>query len=58
MNLLDFSTPYDLISRSTENITTRKEAHILRKIAFSSATPGQRFNKLAFDTCRIDQGKM
>lgn len=52
---MDYSDLYNLISRGTENVSSRKEARMLRKVAFQSATTGQGFKKVAFDTRRIDQ---
>lgn len=54
MNLLDAYELYDLISRGTENVPSRKGARTLRKVAFNSVS-NQGFKKVAFDTRRIDQ---
>jgi len=55
MRLLDFSDLFDLISRGTENISSRKQSILLRKAALNSFAAGTGFNKLAFDTRRINQ---
>ena len=52
--LLDASELYNLISRGCENVTTRKQARLLRKAALSSVD-SKGFNKLAFDTRRVNQ---
>lgn len=55
MKLLDFSDLYDLISRGSENIASRRQSRLLRKVAINSLLSGQGFTKMAFDTRRIDQ---
>jgi hypothetical protein len=54
MSLLDVSELYNLISRGTENVSSRKQSRLLRTAAFNSITTTG-FNKVAFDTRRIDQ---
>lgn len=46
---------YSLISKGTENVSSRKLSRILRKAGFESVQIGQGFKKVAFDTRRIDQ---
>jgi hypothetical protein len=46
---------YNLISKGTENVPSRKQSRLLRKIVLSSISADKGFNKLAFDTRRIDQ---
>jgi len=55
MSLFDVSDLYNLISRGTQNVSSRKDARSLRKVALNSLANGQGFHKLAFDTRRIDQ---
>jgi hypothetical protein len=55
MRLLEASELYNLISRGCENVATRKQARLLRKAAMSSLAEGNGFNKVAFDTRKIDQ---
>jgi hypothetical protein len=55
MKLLEVSELYNLISRGSENVTSRKQSKQLRKVAMQSVSSGQGFTKLAFDTRRIDQ---
>jgi hypothetical protein len=55
MRLSDFTDLYDLISRGTLNVDSRKHARLLRKVAFNSLEEDPGFTKLAFDTRRIDQ---
>ena len=55
MSLLEVTELYNLISRGSENIGTRKQSRLLRKVAFESVESGNGFKKLAFDTRRIDQ---
>jgi hypothetical protein len=55
MRLLDVSELYNLISRGTEQVTSRKQSRLLRKVALNSYIDGKGFTKLAFDTRRIDQ---
>jgi hypothetical protein len=56
MSLFDVSDLYNLISRGTQEMASRKGARSLRKVALNSLASGQGFKKLAFDTRRIDQG--
>lgn len=53
--LFEVSELYNLISRGTENIPTRKQSMSLRKVALQGTSSGVGFTKLAFDTRRIDQ---
>lgn len=55
MHLLEVSDLYNLISKGTQNVPYRKRSRLLRKIALSSAEAHPGFNKLAFDTRRVDQ---
>jgi hypothetical protein len=55
MHLLEVFDLYNLISKGTENVPYRKRSRLLRKIALSSISTDKGFNKLAFDTRRIDQ---
>lgn len=55
MRLLEVSELYNLISRGSENMSSRKESRLLRKEALGSVASGEGFNKVAFDTRRIDQ---
>lgn len=55
MELDEISELYLLISRGTENVSSRKESMGLRKVCIASISSGQGFNKFAFDTRRIDQ---
>lgn len=55
MSLLEVTELYNLISRGSQDIGTRKQSRALRKAALDSAVYGQGFNKLAFDTRRVDQ---
>lgn len=55
MSLFDASDLYNLISKGTENVLSRKESRDLRKVALGSLSSGEGFKKLAFDTRRIDQ---
>ena len=55
MKLDTFTELYNLISNGTEGITSRKTAMRLRKVGLNSFISGQGFNKVAFDTRRIDQ---
>ena len=54
-HLLEVTELYNLISRGSENVESRKQARSLRKTALASVSLGQGFTKLAFDTRRIDQ---
>jgi hypothetical protein len=53
--LLEASELYNLISRGSEHVPTRKQARLLRKVALSSLIPNSGFKKVAFDTRFIDQ---
>lgn len=55
MKLDDISELYNLISRGTENLPSRKKAIELRKAGFDFCASSDGFTKLAFDTRRIDQ---
>lgn len=55
MKLLEISDLYNMISKGTESISTRKQTRELRKLAFDSSTTRNGFEKIAFDTRRIDQ---
>lgn len=55
MKLDTFTELYNLISNGTEGIASRKTAMRLRKVGLNSFISGQGFNKVAFDTRRIDQ---
>lgn len=55
MSLLEASEIYNLISRSCQDLATRKRARLLRKAALNAVSSGQGFTKVAFDTRRIDQ---
>jgi len=55
MRLFDVSDLYNLISKGSEHVLSRKEARDLRKVALHSLSTGNGFKKLAFDTRRIDQ---
>jgi hypothetical protein len=46
---------YDLISRGTQNVQSRKQTFELRKLILTAITSEDGFKKLAFDTRRIDQ---
>ena len=52
MKLLEAADLYNLISRGTKDVASRKEARELRKIALEAASG---LKKVAFDTRRIDQ---
>ena len=54
-NLLAVTEFYNLISKASENIESRKQSRQLRKNALGSLSSGQGFTKMAFDTRRIDQ---
>lgn len=56
MTLNDISELYQLISDGTSNIPSRKISIRLRTAGIKSFTSGEGFNKVAFDTRRIDQG--
>lgn len=55
MKLDDISELYNLISRGTTNLPSRKRSIILRKAGLESYLSGSGFTKVAFDTRRIDQ---
>ncbi len=55
MSLLEFYDLYNLISRGSEKVASRKQSRLLRKVAFNSLESGDGFTKVAFDTRRIDQ---
>jgi hypothetical protein len=55
MSLLEVTELYNLISRGSQNLESRKQSMQLRKVALDSVVSGQGFKKLAFDTRRIDQ---
>jgi hypothetical protein len=55
MKLENISELYQLISRGTENIPTRKQGIRLRKIGLEAYSSDKGFTKVAFDTRRIDQ---
>ena len=55
MKLEELIDLYNLISRGTENVSTRKLCIRLRKAGFDSAISNKGFTKLAFDTRRINQ---
>lgn len=55
MSLLEATELFNLISRGSENVVSRKQARGLRKIALISTISGEGFTKVAFDTRRINQ---
>ena len=55
MRLLELSEIYDLLSRGTEQVNSRKQSRLLRKTALQTTISGKGFTKVAFDTRRIDQ---
>jgi hypothetical protein len=55
MKLEEVLEIYSLITKGTENVSTRKLSGMLRKSGFESFQSDQGFTKLAFDTRRIDQ---
>lgn len=55
MKINTISELYELISQGTQNVPSRKQSMILRKVGFESALSGNGFTKVAFDTRRIDQ---
>lgn len=55
MRLLEVTKLYNLISRGSQDVSSRKQARILRKVALESSTTSGGFTKLAFDTRLIDQ---
>jgi hypothetical protein len=55
MSLLEVTELYNLISRGSQNANSRMKSRQLRKVALGSIVLGQGFEKLAFDTRRINQ---
>lgn len=55
MKLDTISELYQLISRGTQQIPARQQSIKLRKVGLLAHINGQGFNKIAFDTRRIDQ---
>jgi hypothetical protein len=55
MNLDAIIELYQLISKGTENMPSRKQSIQIRKDALDDCISGEGFTKLAFDTRRIDQ---
>lgn len=55
MKLEQFSELFQLISSGTENVPARKQSMELRKAGLEAFTAPQGFNKVAFDTRRMDQ---
>ncbi len=55
MHFLEVLELYDLISRGTKDVPSRKVSMHLRKSGIDSAVNERGFKKLAFDTRRIDQ---
>lgn len=55
MSLLEVTELYNLISRGSQDVGTRKQSRQLRKAALETVASGQGFTKMAFDTRRIDQ---
>ena len=53
--MLEVTELYNLISRGSQDVSSRKQSRQLRKVALETTVSGQGFNKLAFDTRRIDQ---
>lgn len=51
----NFYELFELISAGTKEVPVRKQAMQLRKAGLEAHTSGQGFNKIAFDTRRIDQ---
>jgi hypothetical protein len=54
-DLLEVTEFYNLISRGSQNLGSRKQSRLLRKTALESVNSGRGFTKLAFDTRRVDQ---
>jgi hypothetical protein len=54
MKINDISELYELISRGTQDMPSRKQSMELRKVGLN-ALPVSGFTKVAFDTRRIDQ---
>jgi hypothetical protein len=55
MSLLEVTELYNLISRGSQDVISRKQSRQLRKVALETTVAGQGFTKMAFDTRRIDQ---
>src|SRR5260221_817364 len=55
MSLLEVTELYNLISRGSQHVGSRKQSRQLRKVALETVSSGQGFTKMAFDTRRIDQ---
>jgi len=55
MSLLEVTELYNLISRGSQDVSSRKQSRQLRKVALETTVSGQGFTKMAFDTRRIDQ---
>lgn len=55
MKLDELTDLYSLISRGTEEVSSRKSSMKLRKAGFVSVVSQQGFTKVAFDTRRVDQ---
>lgn len=55
MSLLEVTELYNLISRGSQDVISRKQSRQLRKVALETTVSGQGFTKMAFDTRRIDQ---
>lgn len=55
MSLLEITELYNLISRGSQDVSTRKQSRQLRKVALHTTIAGQGFTKMAFDTRRINQ---
>jgi hypothetical protein len=55
MKLDTISELYQLISSGTQNLPARKQSILLRKAGLAAHVSGTGFNKVAFDTRRIDQ---
>ena len=55
MSLLEVTELYNLISRGTQNLESRRQSRQLRKVALDTTASGEGFTKVAFDTRRIDQ---
>jgi hypothetical protein len=54
-DLLEVTEFYNLISRGSQNLGSRKQSRLLRQTALESVASGHGFTKLAFDTRRVDQ---
>src|SRR5579864_3843667 len=53
--LLEVTELYNLISRGSQNLGSRKQSRLLRKTALESVSSGTGFTKMAFDTRRVNQ---